>query len=121
MSARPIACALILLATTLAGCGATTDVRVGMAAMAPDAGPRAARADRPPVALLDCDGDGGVSFAELAAGFTLTRGAVTAEAFAAADLSRDAKWNEAEFARFLDHRAVRSWTVVRPCPAEAGR
>lgn len=119
MYPRPIATLLALVATAaLAGCGAVPEVRVALAPQPTEPVARVARADQPPVGLLDCDGDGLVSADELRAGFKLQARAVSAEEFAAADLTRDGKWSEAEFARFLNHRAVRSWSVVRPCPAD---
>lgn len=121
MCPRPIACFLVLAATALAGCGAVPSMRVALAPEPTEPVARVARADQPPLALLDCDRDGLVTLDELNAGFRLQQRAVSAEEFAAADLSRDGKWNEAEFSRFLNHRAVRAWSVFRPCPAQADR
>ncbi len=119
MRPRPLACLLVLAVTALAGCGAVPGVRVAMAPEPTEAAARVARADQPPLALLDCDRDGLVSLDELRAGFKLQQRAVTDDEFTAADLSRDGKWNDAEFSRFLNHRAVRSWSVYRTCPAKA--
>lgn len=117
MFARPLACALFLAAFALAGCGAVPEMRVALSPVASEAGARVARADQPPLALLDCDRDGLLTASELNAGFKLHQRAVTDEEFAAADLSRDGKWNQAEFARFLNHRTVRAWSVHQACPA----
>lgn len=117
MPARPIACTLLLASALLAlvGCGAAPTPAVALMPTGFEPAARVARADRPPLPALDCDADGLIAPEELAAGFRLHQRAVTAEEFAAADLSRDGKWSEAEFSRFLEHRPVRAWSVSRPC------
>lgn len=121
MRPRTLASLLVLVATALAGCGSVPAMRVALGPAPTEPVARVASADQPPLAMLDCDRDGLVSLDELRAGFTLQHRAVTGDEFAAADLSRDGKWNEAEFSRFLNHRAVRSWSVYQPCPAKADR
>jgi hypothetical protein len=117
MRARPFACFLASVLLALPGCGAVPAVRVALAPVAGAVATRVAPPDEPPLAQIDCDGDGHVSLVELQAGFTLEHRAVSAAEFAAADLSKDGAWSASEFARFLNHRSVRSWAVTKPCPA----
>ena len=72
-----------------------------------------------PLGALDCDRDGYAGWSEVVAGLLLNDRRISAEEFAAADLSRDGKWSEGELARFLNHRARSSWLLLKACGSYA--